>query len=114
MVILQLSTEELSGIIRDIFRQEVTALQCTNPETDPERWFNLTELCNYLPDKPKKQTVYRWVCKSVIPYHKRSKKLFFLKSEIDYWLREGRKKTASEIEANAEEFLKNRTDKKSK
>ncbi|MDR1342763.1 MAG: helix-turn-helix domain-containing protein [Prevotellaceae bacterium] len=30
-----------------------------------------------------------------IPYHKKGKKLMFLKSEIDNWLKEGRRKTGS-------------------
>ncbi len=65
------------------------------PETD--RWFDLTELCDYLPDKPAKPTVYGWVHSCIIPSHKGGKKLRFLKSEIDAWLKQGRKKTLAEI-----------------
>lgn len=72
-------------------------------ETD--RWFDLTELCNYLPDKPVKATVYGWIHHSLIPYHKRAKKLSFLKSEIDQWLKAGRKKTLAETEAEATQYL---------
>lgn len=50
------------------------------------KWLNIDDLCEYLPDKPAKQTVYGWVCKKKIPYHKKGKKLQFLKSEIDEWL----------------------------
>ena len=50
------------------------------------KWLNIDDLCEYLPDKPAKQTVYGWVCKKKIPYHKKGKKLQFLKSEIDRWL----------------------------
>jgi len=32
----------------------------------------------------------------------------FLKSEIDSWLKEGRRKTAAEIQAEAETFVTNR------
>lgn len=32
----------------------------------------------------------------------------FLKSEIDNWLKEGRRKTAAEIQAEAEQFVNNR------
>ncbi len=51
-----------------------------------EKWYNLKELCEYLPDKPAQQTVYEWANKRIIPFHKRGKKLFFLKSEIDNWM----------------------------
>jgi len=49
-------------------------------------WMNIDELCSYLPTKPAKQTVYGWVCDKFIPYHKKGKRLQFLKTEIDTWL----------------------------
>jgi len=56
---------------------------------ESEQWLNLTDLCNYLPGKPKKVTVYKWVRKRLIPFHKSpgQKKLRFSKSEIDNWLK---------------------------
>lgn len=53
---------------------------------DDAQWMNVDELCEYLPGKPAKQTVYGWVCSKFIPYHKKGKKLQFLKAEIDEWL----------------------------
>jgi excisionase family DNA binding protein len=61
-------------------------------------WFNIEELCLYLPDKPSKATVYGWVNRGLIPVHKGGKRLRFLKSEIDSWLLRGRKPTVFEIE----------------
>ncbi len=49
-------------------------------------WFNLSELCNYLPNKPSKHTIYSWVRSGKIPYFKERNRLRFLKSEIDAWL----------------------------
>ena len=80
-------------------------LQKSNEQPVVDCWFDLTELCNYLPDKPVKATAYGWVHHSLIPYHKRAKKLFFLKSEIDQWLKAGRKKTLAETEAEAREYV---------
>jgi len=73
--------------------------------TEIDHWFNLNELCIYHPDKPSKPTVYGWVNIGSIPVHKSGKKLRFLKSEIDYWLRQGRKKTLAEIANEAEQYL---------
>ena len=70
-----------------------------------DSWFDLSELCIYHPDKPSKPTVYGWVNAGIIPVHKGGKKLRFLKSEIDSWLRQGRKKTLSELSSEAEQFL---------
>lgn len=72
------------------------------------RWFDLNELCIYHPDKPSKPTVYGWVNAGTIPVHKGGKKLRFLKSEIDNWLMQGRKKTFEETAIEAEYFLKSK------
>jgi len=76
-------------------------LALLKPE-EPKVWFNLGELCDYLPDKPSKQTVYTWVCYRQIPYHKTGKKLSFLKSEIDAWLEKAAHATAQEIRETAQ------------
>jgi excisionase family DNA binding protein len=75
-------------------------------ETD--QWLNLTDLCNYHPDHPAKPTVYAWIGQRSIPYHKKGKKLMFLKSEIDTWLKQGRRKTAAEIQTEAQQYIANR------
>lgn len=58
------------------------------PTVEIDRWFTLGELKEYLPDKPVSATVYGWVQLRKIPNHKSGKKLRFLKSEIDLWLKE--------------------------
>ena len=80
----------------------------TNQQPETERWLNLAELCDYLPDKPVKPTVYGWVHKRVIPCHRRGKKLYFLKSEIDIWLKAGRKKTIAESTNEANNYINNK------
>jgi excisionase family DNA binding protein len=47
----------------------------------------------YHPNKPSRPTVYGWVNAGTIPVHKGGKYLRFLKSEIDNWLKEGKKET---------------------
>jgi excisionase family DNA binding protein len=86
-----------------------TLLVAKQPQTqDSDQWFNLDDLCKYHPDHPAKPTVYAWVGQRSIPYHKKGKKLMFLKSEIDSWLKEGRRKTATEIQTEAEDFVINK------
>ena len=55
------------------------------------KWLNINDLCHYHPDKPSKNTVYSWVSKRKIPFHKPpgSKKLRFLRVEIDAWILSG-------------------------
>jgi predicted DNA-binding transcriptional regulator AlpA len=71
-------------------------LAISNPQpTNTERWFDLPELCEYLPDKPKKATVYGGFTKVkfLLIKERAQKKLRFLQSEIDAWLKQGKKKT---------------------
>jgi len=74
--------------------------------TETDRWFDLNELCNYLPDKPAKATAYGWVHSGAIPCHKGQKKLRFLKSEIDNWLRTGKRKSYADSASEADQYLK--------
>jgi excisionase family DNA binding protein len=95
-----LSTRNIDDFISDVANEVVKriASQIENgPHPEKDRWFNLDELTQYHPNKPKKPTVYSWVNKGLIPHHKQGKKLAFLKSEIDAWLMEGKRLTQSEI-----------------
>ena len=83
-----------------------TLLTEKQPQTqETDRWLSLDDLCNYHPGHPAKPTVYTWIWQRLIPYHKKGKKVIFLKSEIDSWLKEGRRKTAAEINAEAEHYV---------
>jgi excisionase family DNA binding protein len=49
-------------------------------------------------------TVYGKVCRAEIPVNKRGKRLYFYKSELAAWIREGRRKTRDEIRREVELF----------
>lgn len=83
-----------------------------NCPTDQDQWFDLNELVGYDPEKRTKPTFYGYISKSQIPHHKRGKKIIFLKSEIDLWLKAGRKKTHTEIQDEASSYLLNTNSKK--
>lgn len=72
------------------------------------QWFNIDELIKYLSDHPTKATIYSWVNKKKIPYYKGGKKLQFLKSEIDAWLLNGKRKSEQELQQKAVEYLNKR------
>lgn len=50
-------------------------------------------------------SVYGLVHKKAIPVCKRGKKLYFSRQELLDWIKDGRKKTAKEIDAEAERHL---------
>ena len=50
-------------------------------------------------------TVYGLVHQNKIPFHKKGKRLYFLKSEILAWLKSGKHQTKSELENQADAYL---------
>jgi hypothetical protein len=70
-----------------------------------EIWFDINELVAYDPEKRSRQTFYTYVSRREIPFHKNNKKLLFLKSEIDVWLKQGRKSTNLELQVETDNFL---------
>jgi excisionase family DNA binding protein len=105
VTITQITAPELETLIENSIKRVLSSQQAVQP-TETDRWFDLNELCDYHPDKPSKPTVYGWVNVGCIPVHKGGKKLRFLKSEIDSWLRQGRKKTLAEIATEAAQYCK--------
>jgi len=77
----------------------------SDSQTESDKWYNLQELCEYLPDRPARQTVYGWIGQRLIPYHKKGKKLQFLKSEIDNWLKADKNKSQAELQLEAEQYI---------
>ena len=108
---MQLKFEDLPEAIAFLTKEirEIKSLLLAggySHEVSPDQWMEINELTSYHPEHPKKSTIYSWVHQSIIPYHKKSKRLLFLKSEIDIWLKSGRIKTFSELEEQASVLLK--------
>jgi len=78
------------------------------PATPVDRWLNIDELKAYLPDHPAKATIYGWVSRREIPYHKGGKKLRFLQSDIDAWLSSGKRKSENELMDEANKYCETR------
>lgn len=98
---------EVCQIRKDI--QELKQLFLEKNQQPPEesnRWMGMDELVAYDPAKRSKATWYSKVSRNEVPYHKNGKNLVFLKSEIDDWLKSGRRKTNAEIQDEAHTYLK--------
>ena len=55
-----------------------------------------------------KQTVYGWTSCHQIPFHKKGKRIMFLKSEIDTWLYESKIKSPKELETDALRYVQSK------
>lgn len=60
-----------------------------------------------------KPTIYGKVSAKEIPHFKQGKKLLFFEDEIIEWIRQGKRKTLSEIEAEADAHIERRRARKS-
>ena len=73
---------------------------------EPDRWFDIDELCAYLPEKPSKPAIYKKVSEKAIPFEKPNKKLIFLKSRIDLWLLNGQVMGISTVNATTDSYIR--------
>lgn len=89
----------------DKLDSKIEGLSNTSKTESADQWMNLKELCEYLPSHPAEQTVYGWTSYHQIPYHKRGKRIVFLKSEIDKWLHDGKHKSQKELADDAATFI---------
>lgn len=71
-----------------------------------ESWLTVDDLCKYLPEHPTKQTIYNWIAQKEIPYYKKNRRIRFLKSEVEQWLLDDKKKSFSEIQFDANDYIK--------
>ena len=79
--------EAVSKLMKDVGEMKSMLQTIADRDTQPEKkWMSVDDLIIYLPGKPARQTIYSWVWKKAIPYHKAGAKLQFLKSEIDAWI----------------------------
>jgi hypothetical protein len=107
---MDITFEQLPKAVTELFGEvlsikQLLIEQSSKPQPPADQWFNITELAAYLPNRPAKATIYCQVSAKTIPYHKGAKHLRFLKSEIDEWLKQGRKKTLAEIDAETDAFI---------
>lgn len=93
--------EELSQI-----KQLLIQYQSSQSEQTTEEWLDLDDLIRYDPQKRTKATWYSKISRGEVPYHKQAKKVYFLKSEIDQWLKSGKQMSHSEIEEEADKYIK--------
>lgn len=98
--------DRLEKLLTDLSEKEFVS-QHSN---DSDQWFDLKGLIEYLPSHPRPQTVYDWVGKKIIPYHKApdTKMLLFSKKEIDAWMKVDRRKTQHEKSDLVNNYLKNK------
>tara|TARA_B110000046_G_scaffold12569_1_gene12425 strand:- start:4304 stop:4654 length:351 start_codon:yes stop_codon:yes gene_type:complete len=93
-------TKEVSELKRLLIEKQEQA-----PTTQPEQLLTIQEAAEFL--SLTVPTMYSKVSKGELPVMKRSKRLYFSRTELMAYLKEGRKKSNAEIEQEAEAYLSN-------
>ena len=93
-------TKEVSELKRLLIEKQ------EQPTTEqPEQLLTIQEAAEFL--SLAVPTMYSKVSKNEIPFMKRSKRLYFSRTELMEYIKEGRKKSNAEIEAEAKAYLLN-------
>ena len=85
---------------------EFKCQQLENETTLTEKLLTVQEAAEFL--NLSVPTIYLKVSKGEIPFMKRSKRLYFSNEELMNYIKEGRSKTASEVEDEVENYLGNK------
>lgn len=92
MAELTAKVDELFGVIKNV-----------QPTVKNEQYLTIEETAEFL--SLSRPTIYSKVAKREIPHMKRGKRLYFLREDLETYLKGGRVKTINEIEADAGKFL---------
>ena len=94
-----LTFEQLPQAVRQIYNKleiiEKLLLEKKQPQPESDEQMTVEQAARFL--NLSVSTIYSKVCRSEIPVNKQGKRLYFYKSELAAWIREGRKKTREEI-----------------
>lgn len=96
----------ISSISERVTANILKAVRNEQPTTDQlERLLTIQEASEFL--NLTVPTLYSKVSKGELPVMKRSKRLYFSRTELLEYLKQGRKKSFTEIELEAEAYLSN-------
>jgi len=76
------------------------------PTTETEQLLTIQEASDFL--KLSVPTLYSKVSRNELPYMKQGKRLYFSSKELMEYVKQGRKKTDAEIQADADTYLSNK------
>jgi excisionase family DNA binding protein len=104
-VFISLPIEDLQTVIIDCVNSCLrNNKQVQPPTTQPEQLLNIQEAAEFL--SLTVPTMYSKVSKGELPVMKRSKRLYFSRTELLDYIKTGRKKSNAEIEQEAKNYLK--------
>lgn len=105
VTITQITASELEALIENSVRK-VLSVQLPTNQSETDEVLTVDDAARFL--SLSVPTIYGLVSKSQIPVSKRGKRLYFSQRELTDWIREGKRKTISEIAKDAQDFIQNK------
>ncbi|MEZ4941154.1 MAG: helix-turn-helix domain-containing protein [Saprospiraceae bacterium] len=113
MVIIQLDSEQLDTVIQNAVRKVLEGMPQpgeSSAAAETDQLLTVRQTADFLDLTP--ASIYGLVHAGKIPGAcKRGKRLYFSKQELTDWVRAGRKQTAAELNAKAEQYAISQTKK---
>ena len=98
--VIEARLSSIENLILDLKQPEKV-----EPTDQPEQLLNIQQAAEFL--SLTVPTIYSKVSRGELPVMKRSKRLYFSGTELMRYIKEGRKKSNAEIEAEADAYLLN-------
>lgn len=102
IVLISISKIELESLIEKSIRR-VLSESITGNINESDVMLSIKEASQLL--KVSVPTIYHYTSARLIPFFKRGKRLYFSKQALMEWVKEGKVKTVSEIEIEANTYL---------
>jgi len=104
----QITFDNLPRYIASLFEEvkQIKSLILETAATDTgDKLMSIQETSEFL--HVKKQTIYAYVSKGIIPYNKRAGRLYFSKNDLIQWIKEGNKRSF-DVEEEAKNIISRR------
>jgi len=104
----ELTIEKLPGAVSELFNklsniERLLTEMGNENQSERDQILTVQEAADFL--NLSTPTIYGYVQRAEIPVCKRTKRLYFSKQQLIDWIKEGQRKTVSEIETETDQFL---------
>ena len=107
IILTTYSKEEIKALIKECVIEALNEHKPPATKNDSDQLMNIKEVGQFL--RLSVATIYGHVHNNVIPFSKRGNRLYFSKSVLVKWIQEGRRKTVSEIEKEADDYIQRKS-----
>jgi excisionase family DNA binding protein len=103
LVFTQLSVDEVRKMLREEIKGVLTEVNPIQEPQEENTYLNIQQVSELI--NLAVPTIYGLVHRRRIPFIKRGKKLLFEKKQLTEWLQKARKKTVTDIQKDADDYL---------